>query len=164
MRCRLAGIAFAALTPALLVSSCGGSSSTGASSAPQATTTTTVGAVQQNACPIDGCRVEITKVEKAGTELRITWTANYKPDFSKNHIHVFWNTYTANQVSNDAASRGVVQGEWVPTAAYPTYATSGAVSTARRRNSTKVCVTAGDRDHNVIDAKIVNCRDVANLL
>jgi hypothetical protein len=52
----------------------------------------------------------------------------------------------------------------VPTAKYPEYVTSGAASTTKRKTSTKICVTAGDRDHNVIDASIVNCRDVSDLL
>ncbi len=118
----------------------------------------------QNACPVDGCKITITDVKPAGKELRITWNANFTPDFSKNHIHVYWDIYTANQVSNDAATRGVKQGEWVPTADYPEYVTEGPVSTKARKKSTTVCVTAGDRDHNVIDASIVDCRDVSDLL
>jgi hypothetical protein len=118
----------------------------------------------QNACPVDGCRVEITNVQKVGKQLRLTWKANYKPDFAKNHVHVYWNIYTADQVSNDAKARGVVQGEWVPTDDYPVYVTGGAVSTAKRGSSTTVCVTAGDRDHNVIDSSIVNCRNVTKQL
>ena len=57
------------------------------------------------------------------------------PDFSKNHIHVYWDKYTADQVSNDAAARGVTQGEWVPTGDYPQYVTEGAVSTSVRGDS-----------------------------
>ena len=95
-------------------------------------------------------------------ELRITWKANYTPDFSKNHIHVYWDKYTADQVSDDAADRGVVQGEWVPTDEYPEYVT-GARCRRQPDDSTKICVTAGDRDHIVIDSSIVNCRDVSDL-
>ena len=76
---------------------------------------------------------------------------------------MYWDKFTADQVSNDAAKRNVVQGEWVPTDAYPEYLTEGAVSTKVRDDSTKICVTAGDRDHNVIDSSIVNCRDVSGL-
>ena len=61
----------------------------------------------------------ISDVENDGDELRITWEANFTPDFSKNHIHVYWDTYSADQVSDDAADRGVEQGEWVPTDEYP---------------------------------------------
>ena len=67
-------------------------------------------------------------------------------------------------MSNDAAARGVTQGEWVPTGDYPQYVTEGAVSTSVRGDSHTVCVTAGDRDHNVIDSSLVNCRDVSALL
>jgi hypothetical protein len=119
---------------------------------------------QQNACPVDGCTIEITDAEEEGDELRLTWTANFSPDFSKNHIHVYWDTYTADQVSNDAADRGETQGEWVPTDAYPDFVTEGVVSTASREGSTSLCVTAADRDHNVLDSALTDCHDVSALL
>ena len=87
-----------------------------------------------------------------GDELKLTWDANFVPSASNNHIHVYWDTYTAEQVSNDAAARGVDQGEWVPTDAFPDYVTEGATSVANRGDSTQLCVTAGDSDHNVIDS------------
>ena len=159
MRTKLSWFSFAALSMAVLISSCG-------SDAKKATTTSSPKstAAQQNACPVDGCSITITDVRKQGTELRLTWKANFTPNFSKNHIHVFWDKFTADQVSNDAAARGKVQGEWVPTDDYPVYVTGDVVSTAKRGTSTSVCVTAGDRDHNVIDSSIVNCRNVADLL
>ncbi len=159
MRTTLSWFSLAALSTAVLISSCGSDAkTTSTSSSPKST------AAQQNACPVDGCRIVITDAQKQGDELRLTWKANFTPNFSKNHIHVFWDKYTADQVSNDAAARGKVQGEWVPTDAYPVYVTEDVVSTAKRGTSTAVCVTAGDRDHNVIDSSIVNCRDVAKLL
>ncbi len=163
---RVAGVLLPGLVALVLFASgCGGddddNAATPTSSSRDATQTSDA---TQNACPVDGCEVTITDVAKEGDELRVTWSANYEPDFSKNHIHVFWNTYTADQVSNDAAARGVTQGEWVPTADYPEYVTEGAVSTGVRGESTTICVTAGDRDHNVIDSSIVNCRDVSALL
>jgi hypothetical protein len=119
----------------------------------------------QNACPVDGCEITIDNVVKDGAELKVTWTANFDPDTSHNHIHVYWDTYDPAQVSNDAESvHGVTQGEWVPTDSYPTYTTGGAVSVTQRASSTTICVTAGDKDHNVIDVGIENCRDVAALL
>lgn len=144
---------------ALLAAGCGSSSKNTSAAA----STTTLPVVVQNACPADGCSVTITDVKKQGSELLVTWTANYKPDFSKNHIHAYWGKFTADQVSDDAAKRNVVQGEWEPTDSYPTYLTEGAVSTKVRDGSTKICVTAGDRDHIVIDSSIVNCRDVSGL-
>jgi hypothetical protein len=134
---------------------------------PAATTTQGDDASQtdaQNACPVDGCEISITDAQLEGQELRVVWSANFVPDFSKNHIHVYWDSYTAEQVSNDAAARGQTQGEWVPTDDYPEFVTEDVVSTAARGTSTTVCVTAGDRDHNVIDASIVDCRDVSSLL
>jgi hypothetical protein len=118
----------------------------------------------QNACPVDGCEITITDAQPEGAELRVTWETNFDPDFSKNHIHVYWDTYTADQVTNDAAARGETQGEWVPTGDDPEFVTEGAVSTSVRGDSTTICVTAGDRDHDVIDSSIVNCRDVSDLL
>ena len=121
-------------------------------------------ASRQNACPVDGCTITITDVQPEGDELRITWDANFEPDFSKNHLHVYWDTYTADQVTNDAVDRNETQGEWVPTADYPEFVTQDVVSTSARGDSTTICVTAGDRDHNVIDSTIVDCRDVSTLL
>jgi hypothetical protein len=118
----------------------------------------------ENACPVEGCEVTITDVVAEGDELKVTWDANFAPDASRNHIHVYWDTYTAEQVSNDAATRGVEQGEWVPTDAYPDFVTEGAVSVSTRAESTTLCVTAGDADHNVIDASIQDCREVADIL
>jgi hypothetical protein len=149
------------LALALVGGGCGGDDDSAASK-----TTTSAGAAAstQNACPVDGCAITILDVKPQGDQLQVTWKANFTPDFSKNHIHIYWDTYTADQVSNDAADRGVKQGEWVPTADYPEFVTKGAVSTSVRADSTKLCVTAGDREHNVIDSSIVNCRDVAGLL
>jgi hypothetical protein len=148
-------------TCAFALTACGGDDS---SSSATSTTAPAAGTAKQNACPVDGCTITILDVQRSGKELKLRWSANFKPDFSKNHIHVYWDIYTADQVSNDAAKRGVKQGEWVPTDAYPVYVTGGAVSTAKRKGSTKICVTAGDRDHNVIDSSLVNCRDVAGLV
>lgn len=142
----------------LLLPACGGDDDEAAAPA-EATTV-----AQQNACPVDGCTIEITDVEQEGDELRVTWTANFEPDFSKNHIHIYWDTYTADQVSNDAADRGETQGEWVPTGAYPEFVTEGVVSTESRGESTTLCVTAADRDHNVLDSSLTDCRDVSELL
>jgi hypothetical protein len=148
-----------------------GCGSSNKAAAPTTTTATTVDlnhkvppATGDNACPVEGCVVKITNVVRDGKELKVTWHANYTPKVSRNHIHIYWDTWTADQVSNDAASRGVKQGEWVPTDAYPTFVTEGAVSVTKRGKSTTLCVTAGDGNHDVIDSSIVNCRKVANLL
>lgn len=119
-----------------------------------------------NACPIDGCRIEITKATKAaGGEISLDFSANFAPDESKNHIHVYWDRYTSQQVSGDAATRfNVKQGDWIPTATVAGFVTEGAVSVTVREQSHTVCVTAGDRNHNVLDPSITNCRDVGNLL
>ena len=117
-----------------------------------------------NACPVEGCKITIVSAEKAGSEIELGFTANYTPDISRNHFHVYWDRFDAKQVSNDAQTKfGVVQGEWEPTADNP-FTTAGTVSVSVRQASTKVCVTAGDRDHNVLDPSIVDCRDVSALL
>ena len=117
-----------------------------------------------NACPVDGCRVRLESVEREGDELHVSFTANFAPDVSRNHFHVYWDTWTAAQVSDNAQTQhGVAQGEWVPTADNP-FTTASEVSVAARRGSTTLCVTAGDRDHNVIDPNLADCRDVSGLL
>lgn len=118
----------------------------------------------QNACPRDGCKVEITDVQPADKELKITFKANFSPDVARNHIHIYWDNYTADQVSKDAAKRGVKQGNWHPTGDYPVYITQSDASVSLRKKSTKLCVTASDRDHVVIDSIKVQCIDVADKL
>jgi len=120
--------------------------------------------VASNACPVDGCAIKILDAAREGDEIALTWEPNFLPDVSKNHIHVYWDKYDADQVSSDAEARGVSQGEWVPTAEVPTYVTGSAVSVDNRGASTTLCVTAGDRNHVVIDASIVDCLDVSDLL
>lgn len=117
-----------------------------------------------NACPAEGCQIKIVDAKRDGGEIAVTWEANFVPDVARNHIHVYWDRYTADQVSSDAEARGVTQGEWVPTDMVPTYVTESAVAVATRGDSTTLCVTAGDRDHAVIDTALVDCRDVADLL
>jgi len=117
-----------------------------------------------NACPVDGCKITIASAEKEGGEIKLGFTANYTPDISRNHFHVYWDRFDAKQVSNDAQTKhGVVQGDWEPTADDP-FTTAGTVSLSVRESSARVCVTAGDRDHNVLDPGVVDCRDVGALL
>lgn len=117
-----------------------------------------------NACPADGCAVEIADVAADGEELAVTFDANFLPDISKNHIHIYWDTFTADQVSSDAEARNVTQGDWHPTGDYPDHVTESGASVANRGDSTSLCVTAANRDHVVIDSAIVQCRDVSDLL
>jgi hypothetical protein len=146
----------------LFTMGCGSDDSTVGSS----TDETTAGsqAPVANACPAEGCQIKIVNATRDGGEIAVTWEANFVPDVSRNHIHVYWDRYTADQVSSDAEARGVTQGEWVPTDMVPTYVTESAVAVATRGDSTTLCVTAGDRDHAVIDTALVDCRDVADLL
>jgi hypothetical protein len=116
-----------------------------------------------NACPQDGCVVGIADVVAAGDELTITFEADFAPDLDRNHFHVYWDVFSAQQVSSDAVDNGVEQGEWVPTDSNP-YTTEGATSTSVRGESTMLCVTAADGDHAVIDTSSVECQDVSDLL
>ncbi len=118
----------------------------------------------QNACPAEGCLIDFGSVAAADDEIEVTWDMNFDPDINSNHIHIYWDTYTAAQVSNDATDRGVDQGEWVPTDASPSYVTDGAASTSVRNGSTTLCLVAADRDHNVIDESTQVCRDVSEFL
>lgn len=126
--------------------------------------TTVEGEPASNACPPEGCEIEFVSVETEGEELAVTWTANFAPDLARNHIHIYWDTYDADQVSSDAEARGVEQGDWLPTDAYPVLVTEGAVSVAAADGSTMLCATAADRDHAVLDSSIVNCVDVSDQL
>lgn len=152
---------FAAFGLAGLVASCGDDDENGTTTATTVAPQTTALA---NACPPDGCRARIVDASRAGEELRLTFDANFTPDMSRNHLHVFWDTFAANQVSDDAERRfGVTQGDWVPTADNP-FTTADAVSVGVRGESKRICVTAGDRDHNVLDPSLSDCRDVSALL
>ena len=155
-------LVFSVSLVALFLAGCGSDKSTAGSDTDE--TTTESAAPVANACPAEGCQIKIVDATRQGDEIAITWEPNFVPDVSRNHIHVYWDRYTADQVSSDAESRGVSQGEWVPTDAVPTYVTGSAASVATRGDSTTICVTAGDRDHVVIDASLVDCRDVADLL
>lgn len=119
-----------------------------------------------NACPVDGCEVKIVAVQKEGDELRLTFEANYTPDMSRNHIHVWWgDNFKVEQVSNNAEPvHHVKQGEWHPTADYPNYVTQSAVSTKLRGTAKTICVSAGDRNHDIIDVTKFTCLDVSDYL
>ncbi|MDH3707350.1 MAG: hypothetical protein OES57_14875, partial [Acidimicrobiia bacterium] len=75
------------------------------------------GGDEGNACPVDGCTITISEVTATDSgELEVTWETNFDPDVSRNHVHVYWNTYSPEQVSNDAeTTHEVEQGQWVPT-------------------------------------------------
>jgi hypothetical protein len=152
------------ITRAWVVASIGLAGLTACSAAPPEATFDTARKATRNACPEVGCDVRIDEVMRAGAELRIRWTANFVPDIARNHIHVYWDSFTADQVSHDAEARGVKQGSWHPTADYPSYTTEREASVARRGRSTRICVTAGDHDHVVIDAVRYECVDVNDLL
>lgn len=115
-----------------------------------------------NACPVDGCEVRIVTVAKDGDELIITYEANFEPDVSKNHFHAWWgDSYQVEQVGRNAQSDfNVEQGRWHRHDEYPTYTTKEAASTSAREEGTTMCVTAADRDHNVLDATKYHCVDV----
>jgi hypothetical protein len=119
-----------------------------------------------NACPVDGCVVTIVDVSNASDELRVTLEANFTPDVSKNHFHVWWGElYTVEQVSNDAEpSYGVKQGDWHPTADFPTYITQSAASVSARNGAHTLCVSPADRNHDILDPKVYNCVDVGEHL
>lgn len=119
-----------------------------------------------NACPVDGCEVRIVAVEPSGTELQVTFEGNFTPDISKNHLHVWWgDKFTVEQVSNNAETvHHVKQGDWHPTDAYPTYVTESAASTSVRDGTTTLCVSAGDRNHDILDVAVFECVDVGDKL
>jgi len=119
-----------------------------------------------NACPIDGCVVEIVAIAKAGEELELTFEANFRPDVTKNHFHVWWGeVYTVEQVGRNAKSTyGVEQGRWHRHDDYPKYVTKNAASASMRNGTSTLCVTAADRGHNVLDASLYQCVDASPYL
>jgi hypothetical protein len=119
-----------------------------------------------NACPVDGCTVQIQDVSKAGEELEVTLEANFTPDVSNNHFHVWWGElYTVQQVSNNAEpAYGVKQGDWHPSADYPTYKTQSAASVSVREGARTLCVSAADRNHDILDPNVYHCVDVGDHL
>ncbi len=119
-----------------------------------------------NACPVDGCDVRITGVKRSGDELELAFESNFSPDVSKNHFHVWWGErYTVEQVGRNAETvHGVTQGRWHRHDDYPTYITKGAASTSVRDGAVTVCVTAADRNHNIIDVQIYHCVDASSHL
>lgn len=143
----------------LAVAACGDDSDGGGTtSAPQSSEPVS------NACPAEGCSITIVDVTKSGEELEVNWEANFLPDVSRNHIHIYWDTFEAAEVSSDAEANGFTQGDWSPTADYPTYITESGASVVNRGDSTTLCATAADRDHAVLDATAVDCRDVGSNL
>ena len=119
-----------------------------------------------NACPVDGCTVEIASAERQGDELALELEANFTPDISRNHIHVWWGeNYTVRQVSNNAEPvHGVTQGDWHPTDEYPAYVTTGAAALGARGEATTLCVSAADRNHDILDPEIASCLSVEGML
>jgi hypothetical protein len=169
------GIAAPVLALLLVLTGCGddddadpesdtSAADTGADTAAGAGDTSEAGA--GNACPPDGCTIAIAAIgaDAGAGELVLTFDANFSPDIAGNHFHVYWDTFEADQVSSDAADRGVTQGDWHPTDEYPDYTTTEATSVSQRGESATLCVTAGDRDHAVIDATAVNCVDATTQL
>lgn len=118
-----------------------------------------------NACPVDGCEVKILEVVKAGDELALTFKANFMPDVSKNHLHVWWGEqYNIKQVGRNAKTFGMEKGKWHRHDDYPNYTTTGAASTSIRDGAATICVTAADRNHNVLDANLYHCVDASGHL
>jgi hypothetical protein len=58
----------------------------------------------------------------------------------------------------------VKQGSWVPTDEYPVFVTQAEVSVKERGNATTLCVSAGDRNHDIVDPALFECRSVADLV
>ena len=119
-----------------------------------------------NACSVDGCVVKIVSVKSAGEELEIEFDSNFTPDVSKNHFHVWWGeNFTVKQVGRNAQPVfGVKQGRWHRHDDYPVYTTQGAASTKVRGEAVTVCVTAADRNHNILDASLYHCVDASGQL
>lgn len=108
--------------------------------------------------------MQISEVERQGRELQLTFDANFAPDLARNHFHVFWDNFSAEQVSSDAEARfGVRQGDWSETDENP-FVTKGATLVAARGDAMIICVVAADLNHRVIDPQLADCFDVGELV
>ncbi|NNE73896.1 MAG: hypothetical protein HKN26_09545 [Acidimicrobiales bacterium] len=116
-------------------------------------------------CPADeGCVVEFVSATVDGEQLTLTWTANFVPNANRNHLHIYWDTFTPAQVSDDASDRNVAQGLWTESASPTGFTTGGATAPAARGDATRLCAVAADRDHRVIDEGDQRCIDVTAAL
>ncbi|UWR21190.1 hypothetical protein [Sulfitobacter sp. S190] len=120
-------------------------------------------AQDSNACPVDGCAIEIASATQTDGELSLEINANFDPDISKNHFHIWWGElYDVKQVSNNAETvHNVAQGDWHPTDAYPSYTTTGVTSLSQRGDASSLCISAADRNHDIIDPGALHCVDVS---
>lgn len=123
-------------------------------------------AADSSTCPQEGCRVKITEIKSAGSELRLTFEANFKPKMPGTHIHVWWGeNFTIEQVGLNAQTKyGVPTGEWDYTDDYPDHSTHGPSSTHARSDAHTLCVSAADNNHNIVDISKFYCLDAKNFL
>lgn len=144
-----------------LLTSCSGGPGQGADAAAPAGAE---GELLLNLCPEEGCRVEVTAAERQGEELLLSLQANFAPDLARNHIHIYWDNFSAEQVGSDSPARfGVRQGEWAEVER-TSFATSGRVSVSARGESMMICATAADLDHRVINPRQSDCFEVGELV
>ncbi len=110
-----------------------------------------------------GCSVKIADVRRAGDELEVSFETNFAADLSGNHFHVWWGeNYNVKQIGRNArAVHGVQQGQWLEYAA-PVLVTTGAVSMRERGVAQWLCVSAADRDHNLINATLYHCKKLSD--
>lgn len=122
--------------------------------------------MRSNACPVDGCVVKIVDAKRSGKELELTFESNFSPDVSKNHFHTWWGEkYTVKHVGRNAkAVYGVTKGRWQLTADYPAFVTKRAASTSVRDGAVTMCVSAANRDHNILNIDTFHCVNVADKL
>jgi hypothetical protein len=119
-----------------------------------------------NACPVDGCVIKIKSMALKDGELEVEFDANFVPSLAKNHFHVWWSEkFDIKQVTSNAESKyGMTQGSWHPTDDFPMYMTRGVVSYAERGTAETICVTASDRNHEILDSSEMDCQSVAGLM
>jgi len=114
------------------------------------------------ACPEEGCIVEIASIQPAGDEFIVQFRSNFQPEMSGNHFHLWWKSeLDVRSMSLDEEVRlGDPKGEWDPTENYPLHVTTGASSFQNRGDSNELCVSAGDARHNIIDPDVYDCKSV----
>jgi hypothetical protein len=116
-----------------------------------------------NECPDDGCLVRIIEAEPSDGEIILTFDANFAPDISGNHFHIYWNNWEPAEVSADTSV-----GKWEAKDDYPGYNTGDgghtSVTSDAREESSEICVTPADGSHVVIDEDVYDCWEVGELI
>jgi actin-like ATPase involved in cell morphogenesis len=137
---------------------------TTAGSAATAAAPTAASTTAAPACPATETRpcIQMRSIALQGDSLVIEWDAfNFTPSESDVHAHFFWDNQLPQQAGTNAADFGVPLGAWELTAAQPFVSgvdpTTPLLVSRKPPEATRVCVTAANAAHAVIDPNVFQC-------